>query len=1418
MNFAQLDRRFRVLAAHATAEHAALDSYASLVDGKEPAIGWKELLTHSLVVVLGEPGSGKSLEFQNLANTLAEQGELAFYLRLDELVANPIEHVMTTADQRRWLTWKRGGQQATFLLDSVDEAKLRTYTDFGTALRRLQAALGEKNLHRARIVISSRISDWRPLSDAQTVTSILSETSPRTSSSSTQTDANVPADKKLYTVQLEPLDRSRVARFAHHLGIQNAEAFLQALDTHHAWVFARRPLDIQRLVGFWQTHHRLGSLSELIESQLEQSLREVEERYQSDPLTLEEARSGAESLAACAILCRKLSFNVTAEGVDDGTALNPFACLPPTWSQVKVRALLNRSLFDAESHGRIRFHHRQILEYLASQWIERCMRNGCGSRELQDLLLDTTKDHHQVRPSLEAVIAWLAIGANPWNEKIRQWILAHSPAIHFRHGDPAALPLDHKRQALRALVDRYSDRERVWIDHDPEILARLAEPRLSSEVIALIRDRNVSEDIRISMLSLVRHGNLQACMDGALEVIASADESDALKKYAIAALRDAGNTQHREKLRDISFQMTSFDSEFCGYLCEALYPAVIDESGLRVLIQKVPAMPKNTIGLPWMLENHLKDVLRPESSGRLIKELLSLASQKPYVKSGGKEIPVSEQFLWIIEVLPTALLRFLGNATLTEADVRIAIDALQLIGISRHTDVRDRGAMKDIQGATLGHSALRQTYFWEMTYQWKDSHGKFPLWSSQLYGFDGPLTADKSDLAWLISDVEIRGGDAERLFALQCAWDLTSRNDFASQRRLAVAAGRTSSTRIKYAKLILDVVPSALRRIWYRKLSHTLGSRWWWKRHFDRFRRFPAKLREHWMLRREASRLASGERPDWLAHLLLEGTSGSITTSWVTTDWIALARNRGKAIARATEKGCRTFWRQFKPSLPHERQHPNQTDRRILVGLAGLASESNQSGFDWSSLTPEEAMLATRYSVNELNGFAAWMNSLAKARPAEVSIVLGECIAGEWRYSPDREIVHEVIADLLYHGESFSDLFSTHLIDQLRTGDPLNKAVLKQAIEILLSVPKHYGQLTEIAQHRTLTYTEKNPEFNLWMAAWLQLDAASALPVLEQHLNHSADSTSLMVSLCCELGGRRAGNSLRVESPSYLRPEILLHLIPLTYKYIDPASDIDRAGKGVYSPGPRDDAQDFRDSLVRRLADPSISDAESVLLALAAHPSLIRQRDWIRHLLDQYLRQRSDGPAWQAVDIRKFSANYEILPRNEADLYAIARRRLLDVKDHVELDDNSPRNELREDDIETVLRSWLARKLIERSRDQYDIIQEEELDRGNPDLRFHRTGLGPVSVEIKWAHRWTADELLERLENQLVGQYMRASNARYGVYLIGRIGSQQHWRYGGKRLTFDKLMELLESRASELQRTRPEIYGLSVISIDFVKS
>ena len=132
------------------------------------------------------------------------------------------------------------------------------------------------------------------------------------------------------------------------------------------------------------------------------------------------------------------------------------------------------------------------------------------------------------------------------------------------------------------------------------------------------------------------------------------------------------------------------------------------------------------------------------------------------------------------------------------------------------------------------------------------------------------------------------------------------------------------------------------------------------------------------------------------------------------------------------------------------------------------------------------------------------------------------------------------------------------------------------------------------------------------------------------------------------------------------------------------------------------------------------------------------------------------------------------------------------------------------------VRRWLARKLNERSRQRYTIPQEEEIHQEErPDLRAENPHTEPVSIELKWADNWTLDELLERLENQLVGQYLRAHNSRYGIYVLATDGRKGHWESPDGNLNFNQVIGRVARRAEELKRTRPGIGDLRVVSIDF---
>jgi hypothetical protein len=223
------------------------------------------------------------------------------------------------------------------------------------------------------------------------------------------------------------------------------------------------------------------------------------------------------------------------------------------------------------------------------------------------------------------------------------------------------------------------------------------------------------------------------------------------------------------------------------------------------------------------------------------------------------------------------------------------------------------------------------------------------------------------------------------------------------------------------------------------------------------------------------------------------------------------------------------------------------------------------------------------------------------------------------------------------------------------------------------------------------------------------------------------------------------------------------------------------------------------------------------LRELSVHADLSASRDWILHLIDQRIMSEVDYLPWHPADIRVFAQDYEKDPRTDTELFKVICNRLVDIKNDVERSDNSLREEVQFESTEYVLRRWLARKLKERSHTRYTIPQEEEVDQEQrPDLRAENPNTDPVSIELKWADNWTLPVLLNRLESQLVGQYLRAHNSRFGIYVLGTDGRKRHWEDpDGKNLTFDEVMEVIVRRARELIETRGDIAGLCVVALDF---
>ena len=92
--FIELNREFRMLPPGAPAEEAASASYRYAI-WQDTVLSWDDILNRFRVVILGEPGSGKTWEFQNRAAVLNSQSKSAFlilsgeYLQPAPTIPNP---------------------------------------------------------------------------------------------------------------------------------------------------------------------------------------------------------------------------------------------------------------------------------------------------------------------------------------------------------------------------------------------------------------------------------------------------------------------------------------------------------------------------------------------------------------------------------------------------------------------------------------------------------------------------------------------------------------------------------------------------------------------------------------------------------------------------------------------------------------------------------------------------------------------------------------------------------------------------------------------------------------------------------------------------------------------------------------------------------------------------------------------------------------------------------------------------------------------------------------------------------------------------------------------------------------------------------------------------------------------------------
>lgn len=406
------------------------------------AQGWHEIEGLRRVLILADPGAGKTFEALAQARRIVQRGDKAFFLRIEAIGAE-FENAFEVGNAADFAAWLASDEDAWFFLDSVDEAQLETPRALEKAIQLFSMRVANA-LQRLHIFITSREDAWRALSDRTLVDQYLPYLAPEGNSEGE--DALKAQPLRVY--RLAGLSLDQIKLFAAYYGVGDINGFVAALERANLMELAELPFDLKALIRKWQADKVLGGRLEVLQRMIALLLAPLSAAGASPKIELAKALVGARALAAAATLTGKNTISLPG-GVLGGDRIDPAAVLPE-WTDAERDALLQSGVFDDIVYASVRFRHREIRELLTAEWANALLALPEARPRVEDLFFRTSYGEEVLVPRLRPVLAWLLL----LDTGVRDRALALEPEIASEGGDPSELPLDVRRDILTGIVER----------------------------------------------------------------------------------------------------------------------------------------------------------------------------------------------------------------------------------------------------------------------------------------------------------------------------------------------------------------------------------------------------------------------------------------------------------------------------------------------------------------------------------------------------------------------------------------------------------------------------------------------------------------------------------------------------------------------------------------------------------------------------------------------------------------------------------------------------------------------------------------------------------------------------------------------------------------------------------------------------
>lgn len=1381
----------------------------------ETGAPWDELLKSQRILIVSEAGAGKTFECESKARELFARGEPAFFLSLESVASAGVVATLFGEEHERFANWLASSSQlAYFFLDSIDELQL-VHRSFKDALRRfaydIRGAMG-----RATVVVTARPV---PI-DRQAFKDILPVPTPVRNEDSRDEFVRIAMDGPSKTkddgppssreVELLPLTAPQIIEFARSRGVEDPDALLAAIDAKHAREFARKPQDLIELCDDWREHGVLRAHFEQIKSHVRARLAARPDRREKAELPPAKAQTGAQRLALAVILSRRLTIRYSAGSDGDASGAAPIDPreLLADWGPNEVLTLLERPIFVEGGYGRVRFHHRSVMEFLSARQIHDLIEAGLLAQSAASRMLFglTGSNETILRPSMRPVAAWLALLRPDMFERV----VKIEPDTLLTQGDPESLSGLQRERALLCFVTRYGKGQWRGLEVPNLQVARLAQLGLTGTVQFAWATGVEAPEVRELLLRLVSAGRMQGCADLVSSVAADASCSDRERFEALLALAALGDTRLGPTVDAIVTLAQGWSERLARWVGTMLYPEHVTEAQLVQLLARVRSENRGSGDYADSVARVIQKAdLSQARLEALLPDVLGLA--RGGLAAVEEEFQDADGRLEMSSILRSLCLRLLELGSVSETLIEASVLAMRSADASSGlrkgktelralldslpVDWRPRAFRADLACVeSLGGDRSARYRLASIVYEGALNY---------MLGRDGP---------WVLAALADVGDSPERrAVLLQLAAHLYAIEGGLKDGLGALRGAVADSTAL--TEELNSIVASSEPSAEFLKMQEEQRKRQ------ERQAKKRADEKDAWArIRRElaeqpALALGPGRRDStiWNLWLVLRklGSNGD-EGRW---DRAFLISQFGGDITDRLRLALMAYWRSLRPTVRCERRFREENTYLVVwsIGLMGIYAEAEDPL--WATkLKRSEAELATRYALLELNGLPSWLGSLAKAHPPEVEAVVGTELLDELLDSGGDSGWHSMVLQSLRNStQEVAQLLLPRLVGWLTWSgsalmqfphSPSNEQKMSQVVRVLLAHagPEITRPLEELAAAQVRA-AGTGPYLLFWLPVLFSLapqrGVESMLAVLAP-LPAVPDGEAVLIigSLFNE---RTASGSN--DWASKLAPAQLLRLTLEFHRHV--RSEDDLVHDTVYSPGARDFAENGRRYIFDALMKASGPQALSAKLALAADPLFERLRDRIAALAQERLAAEIDSSAWTPTEVFTLLSRKELSPKTATDMAQLLVDRLDDLQELL-LKDTGPRAGWASIDDENTLRPLIARELEVAAREAYTVDQEAvTADGKETDIRLRAVSGYQATIELKIGEKdRSARELCETIDNQLVKKYMAHRDARTGCLLVSVSNPSRYWQHPetGERIDRYGLQALLQAKADAAQQ------------------